>query len=897
MKKFYVIDGNAYIHRAYHALPPLSTSKNQQVNAVYGFIKLLLKIKKNFNPDFMAVCFDYPEKNFRHTIYKEYKANRKALDEALISQMPIAREAAKALNIAELEVRGFEADDLIATVAHNNYKDKVQTVIVTGDKDILQLVEDDQTLVWNDSKDILFNEEKVEEKFDVSPKQLRDVFALMGDASDNVPGIKGIGEKTAVKLIKEYGTLEKILDNADKVSGKTGELLRNGKDAALMSKKLVSLDEEVPLKYEISDFISKETDINTALPFFEKYEFKSLIKQFSPESAAEVKKEEKKETMHSTKFSYEIIDNKEKAVNIAEEIKEIGVFAIKTITTSEDSLKTQIVGVSLAFNNKAYYFPAAHNDLTASQLSFDDFKEVFKDVFTDKKIKKTGYDLKRERNIYKMLNINLKNIYFDVMIASYCLNPSASHDLSYLADEELKLTINDDSFLGKASKKISFADASIEKTADHANQMAVSSFALYEIFEKRLKNNKLNELFYDIEMPLVEVLSDMEIAGIKVDTKFLHSFNEKIVKEIKGIEKKIYEAAGKEFNINSPKQLSVIMFEKLNLPVIKKTKTGYSTDEEVLRELSSYEFPAEILKYRELQKLKTTYIDPITNYCVYYGDRIHTIFNQTVTATGRLSSTEPNLQNIPIKSEYGREFRKAFIAEDKKIFISADYSQIDLRVLAHLSQDEKLIESFKEGEDIHSATAREVFNIPKNKEVPTELRNASKAINFGIVYGMSPYGLSKQLDIPVVKAKEYIDGYFERYKGVKKWTKDIVTQAKKDGYVCTITGRVRYIDELKSTNTQVKLAGERMAMNTPVQGSSADIIKIAMVNIYNEIKEKNYEALMLLQVHDDLLFEVSEKIEESFSKIIKEKMESAVKLKVPLIVDVKKGKNWGEMRK
>ncbi|MDR1695427.1 MAG: DNA polymerase I [Endomicrobium sp.] len=913
MKKFYVIDGNAYIHRAYHALPPLFTSDRTPVNAVYGFIKLLLKIKNNFKPDYIAVCFDYPAKNFRHAIFSDYKAHRKPLDEALISQMPLAREAVKSLNIAEIEIEGYEADDLIASVAENNKKNEIYTVIVTGDKDILQLVKDDEVAVWNDSKDIMFDEEEVGKKYGVAPAQLLDVFSLMGDASDNVPGIKGIGEKTAVKLVKEFGSLDNILKNSGAIAGKTGTLVQNGSQDALMSRKLVDLNKEVPLGYDLEKFELKDLDINKALPFFEKYEFKSLIRQFSPgslpfpsASAGNLSADKGNGDSGSVSiaaprndkpfdFKSEIIDNKEDALLFAKEIEKEGAVVLKTAGTAGDSLKSAAAGVSFYAAGRSVYIPVGHNDFTAKQMTFDDFKGVFSGILESGKIKKIGSGLKEERNIYNSLNIKLGGIFFDVMLASYCLNPSKSHDIKDMAEEYLNFTAGDDSYLGKASKKISFADSAVSDTAKYANSIVCAAHNLYGLFEKEIKTHKLEPLFFNIEMPLIEVLSEMEIAGIKVDAGFLRKFNEKTSSAIKGVEKNIYAIAGAEFNINSPKQLSNIMFEKLNLPVIKKTKTGYSTDEEVLTELSSYGFAAEVLKYRELQKIKSTYIDPITDYCVYYGDRIHTVFNQAVTTTGRLSSTEPNLQNIPIKSEYGREFRKAFVAQEGKIFISADYSQIDLRVLAHISRDEKLIEAFKAGEDIHSATAREVFDVPKGENVPDNLRSAAKSINFGIVYGMSPFGLSKQLNIPFGKAKEYIDGYFERYSGVKKWMSEITAQAKRDGYVSTVTGRIRYVPELNAANNQIRAAGERMALNTPVQGTSADIIKIAMINIHNEIKK--YPASMLLQVHDDLLFEVGESAKDEFAAFIKEKMESALKLNVPLSVDVKSGKNWGEMHK
>ncbi|MDR2426271.1 MAG: DNA polymerase I [Endomicrobium sp.] len=901
MKKFYIIDGNAYIHRAYHALPPLSTSYNQQVNAVYGFIKLLLKIKNTFKPDYIAVCFDYPAKNFRHDIFPEYKAHRKPLDEALISQMPIAREAVKALNIVEIEEKGYEADDLIAAIAKNNKKEKIETVIVTGDKDILQLVENDYILVWNDSKDIKFDEEKVEEKFGVRPKQLADVFALMGDASDNVAGVKGIGEKTAVKLIKEYGTLENVLKNVKSIKGNMGKLLDQGKEDAIKSKKLVELTGDIGIVSNKSEeaYANKELDLSKALSFFKKYEFNSLIDKFcgkTGEKELSAKKEEIREDEYGD-IQTETVTSSRRAAEVAKEIEESGIFALKTVGSSADSLKAQIVGVSVCIKNKVFYIPVCHNDFISEQIGIDEFKKIFSHVLSSEKVKKTGHDLKHERNIYALNGIEMHGIYFDIMLASYCLNPAKPHDMLSMSKEYLNSEAGDDSYLRKASKKILPADSSIEQTAHYANSISFCAYRIFKLFEREIKDKKISELFYNIEMPLLKILSEMEIAGIKVDTEFLGGLDKKTSCEVKNIENNIYKISGEEFNINSPKQLSAVMFEKLNLPVIKKTKTGYSTDEEVLNELSSYEFASEILKFRELQKLKSTYIDPIREYCLYYGGRIHTIFNQAVTTTGRLSSTEPNLQNIPIKSEYGREFRKVFVPERNKIFISADYSQIDLRVLAHISADKKLIEAFKRGYDIHAATAREVFNIADGQPLSDNLRSAAKSINFGIVYGMSPFGLSKQLNIAFAKAKEYIDGYFVRYGGVKKWMEKIVEDATENGYVSTITGRVRYMPELKSSNVQIRAAGERMAMNTPIQGTSADIIKIAMINIYNEIKVNKLHSLMLLQVHDDLLFEVPQDEKDIMIKIIKNKMENAVNLSVPLVVDVKIGKNWGEMKK
>ncbi|MCL2334432.1 MAG: DNA polymerase I, partial [Endomicrobia bacterium] len=768
-----------------------------------------------------------------------------------------------------------------------------------------------------------------------------DVFSLMGDASDNVPGVKGIGEKTAVKLIKEFGSLEKTLDNASSVKGNTGKLLEQGRQDALKSKELIRLKDDVAINYSLESFKNVDIPVDKAIPFFEKYEFKSLIDKYSgaafeekqsqmhhrrhPELTRFVASSSKsvigdpgsavlgfngempKQVRHDTspkhsievrEFKSAVIDTKEKMAAVAAAIEKSGKVAVKTLGSSPDSLKSNVVGVSLCTEGESYYIPIGHNELTQAQVSFDDFKDAFAQILANEKIKKIGHDLKTERNIYRSLGMDICGLYFDVMLASYCLDPSKPHDITYMAKEYMDFEAGDESFLGKASKRISFADAPSQECAKYANSAAFAAYSVYEKFEIEIKENGLEKLFYEIEMPLLEVLSGMELAGIKVDTEFLRSFGAKITAEMKTVEIKIYAQADKEFNINSPKQLASVMFEKLNLPAVKKTKTGYSTDEEVLTELSaSYEFPAEILKYRELQKLKSTYIDPISSYCAYYGDRIHTIFNQAVTTTGRLSSTDPNLQNIPIKSAHGREFRKAFVPEKEHIYVSADYSQIDLRVLAHISGDEKLIEAFKAGEDIHASTAREVFGVEKGKSVPDELRSAAKAINFGIVYGISPFGLSRQLNIQLGQAKEYIDGYLAKYAGVKKWMHKIVEDAKKDGFVQTLTGRIRYIPELSAPNAQARAGGERMALNTPVQGSSADIIKMAMINIGSELNEKDYGATMILQVHDDLLFEVSADKADNLSEMIKDKMENALKLEVPLIVDVKQGKNWGEMKR
>jgi DNA polymerase-1 len=900
--KLLIVDGNAYIHRAYHALPMLFTSNNEQINAVYGFVRFLFKIKNNFKPDFMVVCFDYPSKNFRHKIFEDYKKTRKALDYALVSQMSIAREAVVALNVAQVEIKGYEADDLIATIIHNNRKnDDVQIFVATADKDILQLVEDGIVFVWNDSKSIMYDANMVEKKYGIKPRQLTDLFALMGDAVDNIPGISGIGEKTAVKLIKKFGSLENTLQNINLVNGTLKKLIKEGKDKAILSKELVKLNKQVPLDCSIEKFKVRSLNASNIVPFFEKYEFKTLLKKYKSQlHATQIKpKTNDKYSFLSMPFvvTPEIVNTLEKAVEVANIIKRSKIFAFKTINSVSGFLNSQIIGISFYVESKTFYFPIEHTNLNVCQITFEQFKNIFSPLFYSCNIKKIGYDLKRERNIYKTYGVEVSNMYFDVMLASYCLNPAESHTIASISKKHLGFIVgDDDNYLGKGVKKISFVDCSIDKNSKYASSIVSAIFAIYKIFDAKIRESKIGSLFFDIEMPLVEVLSEMEFSGVKVNSRFLYSFDKKVVSELSKTEDNVYKIADSKFNINSPKQLSFVMFEKFNFPIIKRNKTGYSTDEGVLNELSYHKFPIEVLKYRELKKLKNTYIDPIINYCTHYGNRVHTVFNQAVTNTGRLSSTEPNLQNIPVKSTYGREFRSVFVPEDNKIFVCADYSQIDLRVLAHISGDEKLIGAFRKRDDIHSATAREVFGIPRDQFVSSDLRNAAKSINFGIVYGISPFGLAKQLNISLKKAKEYIDGYFERYSGVKLWMEQIIKKTLKDGYVCTITGRKRYIPELSSKNARVRNAGKRIALNTPIQGSSADIIKIAMINIHSEIKLRGYRSLILLQVHDDLLFEVPIDEVEIMTSMIKNKMENSINLSdVSIDVKLKIGKNWGEM--
>ena len=907
-KTLYIIDASAYIHRAYHAIRPLTTSKGVPTNAVYGFIKLINKIKKEQKPDYIAICFDHPSKNFRHQLSPVYKANRKQLDEDLIKQMPIARQAVEAMQLAWFEKAGFEADDVIGTVAKKAEKQGIKVVIVTGDKDLFQLV-NDNIHIWNESKNIMFDSQRVFEKYGLYPDKIVDMLALMGDNCDNVCGVKGIGEKTAVKLINTYGSVENIIANADSIKGKISQAVKDGANDVLLSKKLVQLELNVPIDVSIEEmnFNDNLFETETAKQFFKEYELYSFIPNSQQEIFQENKEEKKQEQKVSeqqvihkeTKNIPKVVDTVQAANELKQELLQQKEISINIETAGSGIMQDLIVGVSFCYGQENnYYIPINHNDFILQQIQQNEFVEIFKPVFENKSINFIGCDLKFIKHILKTVNIELKNIGFDVMIASYCINPSQQHTIENLALKFLDFHIkSEEEVFSKGTKKIKADNIDIETLADYSCSKAISIYNLKEILTNELKKNNLTKLFFDIEMPIVQVLYEMEDIGIKTDKNFLDEFDKELIKEISVIEQNIYSLAGETFNINSPKQLAVILFEKLKLPVIKKTKTGYSTDESVLAELSQYDIANEILKYRELQKLKTTYVDSIRRFTEVEGERIHTIFNQAVTTTGRLSSSDPNLQNIPIRTEYGRRLRKVFVADEGKIFVSADYSQIDLRSLAHISKDANLIKAFCSGQDIHTATAMEVFNVAKKEDVTKQQRMAAKSINFGIVYGISSFGLSKQLDIPVKQAKEYIDSYFSKYRGIKIWSSKIIEETKQKGYVKTITGRIRYIPEINSSNKQIVSFGERMALNTPVQGTSADIIKIAMINVSEKLKEQNLKSKILLQVHDDLLLEVPKDEENIVVNMLKYEMEHAVKLDVPLLVEIKVGTNWAEMQK
>lgn len=846
-EKLVIIDGNSLLNRAFYALPPMTNSKGQPTGAIYGFTTMLFKIFNEIKPNYIGAAFDRKAPTFRHIAYKDYKAGRKKMPDELGAQFEPVKELLRAFNIGIYEIDGYEADDIIGTIAKRYESPELEVVIFTGDRDALQLVSP-YTKVMITKKGITETEtydlNYLKGKYNLKPKGIIDLKGLMGDSSDNIPGVPGVGEKTALKLLSQFGTLENVFENIDNISGKKlNENLRENKETAYFSKKLATINVNVPIETDLSNMRIKDYDYIKIRNLFEDYEFKSLINKIPV----------KDEKIH---FNMPQIQNFNENSNLIETITSNGIF-------------------NFIINESGMIFDGG---ILAQPSQIEYFKEIFE---SDSIVKNT-YDGKYAYNLLRGEGIELKNLNFDGEIASYLLNPSESkYDMLNLLNQYSGINTSGID----ADDKNGIAALYVQKLDDIKRNMLTE-----------INKHGMNELFEKIEMPLIEVLSSMECLGFKVDAQILHDIGFELSEEIDKLTGEIYDIAGSEFNINSPKQLGVILFEKLNLPVIKKTKTGYSTDAEVLEELSDkHEIVDKIINYRQLVKLKSTYTDGLIS-CIGKDGRIHSSFNQTVTATGRISSTEPNLQNIPIKMEQGRRIRKAFVPEnDEYVIISGDYSQIELRVLAHISQDKSLINSFVNNEDIHRRTASEVFGIPMDEVTPLQ-RSRAKAVNFGIIYGQSDYGLSKELKISRKEAKSYIDNYFKRYSGVKDYLDSAILDAKDKGYVTTLMNRIRYIPEINSTNKNVKKFGERLAMNTPIQGSAADIIKIAMVKVYSRIKKEKLKSRLILQVHDELIVEAYKNEIDYMKQLIKSEMENAVKLSVPLVVDINVGNNWYEAK-
>jgi len=849
-EKLTLIDGNALLYRAFYALPPLTNSQGTPTGAIYGFTRILWKLLKEEKPDYLACAFDKGKKTFRHKEYKEYKISRPKMPSDLAAQISPTKEIVKGLGIPIFESDEYEADDLLGTLAKKGEGKGLKVEIFTADKDAFQIVSP-SIYILRPKKGIsdtqIFGEENVKKKFGISPSQVPDFLALTGDSSDNIPGVPGIGPVSATQLIREFGNLENLMNNLDKLSLKRRKLLSKHKKQAELSKRLATIITSLPLKIDLEELKIKKPKKEALLPLFEKLEFRELIKEFIPSISQKIDFQEIKSVKDLKKIS-PLLKKAPFVLVVDKEENEIAL-----------SLKEETV----------YRLPL-------TQLNKGPLLNELILLLEDPQIKKIGDNLKQTILDLKEWGINLRGENFDVQIAAYLLKPSASnYSLENLSLEYLGINIS-------------------EKPSPVERAWVIGK--LYPFLERKLKKEALWNLFIKVEMPLVYILSKMQERGIKIDRSVLGDFLKKIEKKRKEVEEEIYEEAGERFNLNSPKQLGDILFGKLHLPPIKQTKTGYSTDEEVLETLSILNpFTAKILKYRRLFKLESTYIKPLPELINPKTGRIHTSFNQTVTSTGRLSSSQPNLQNIPIKEKISEELRLSFIAEEGYLFLSADYSQIELRILAHLSKDTNLKSAFAKNEDIHRQTAAEIFNILPLQVTP-QMRRQAKVVNFGIIYGMSPYGLSRELGISQKKAEDYIEEYFKRYPKVKEYIDKTLKQAREKRYVTTLLGRRRYIPEIISSKKKEREFAERIAINTPIQGGAADLIKLAMVNLDARFKEENINAYLILQIHDELLFEVLKEEISRTRKIVKEEMEKAINLSVPLLVNTKVGKNWGEMR-
>ncbi|MFA6431554.1 MAG: DNA polymerase I [Candidatus Margulisiibacteriota bacterium] len=890
-KKVVLIDGNSLTYRAFYALPDtMRTTSGITTNAIYGFTTMILKVLEE-KPEYIAISFDLKEPTFRHKEYKEYKATRQKAPPTLHEQMPYVKEIAAGLNIPIYEFAGFEADDVIGTLATLSAERGCDVVIVTGDSDPMQLVDDRIKVLINKkgiSDTMLYGMKEVRERYGIEPKQLIDYKGLKGDSSDNIPGVPKIGEKTAVELLKEYGSLENIYNNLDKIKKPAlHETLKNNRMLADLSKRLGTIVTDVPLKFDLEDLKRTEINWEKAIKLFEKFEFESLVKKYAKNNKNSedmiIKKREE-----IAKLDFKTVLSESELQNLFDELSSADEFAFDTETTSLNPYEAEIVGISFSTKKEsAYYIPLKHRSSTP-QLPFNLVFERLKPIFLSDKLK-IGQNIKYDLEILKCSGIEVKGPYFDTMVAAYILDPIAGkYSLKHLAKQFLgKDMIKYLEIAGDEVEHKDFSHVPIDLATDYAGSDADSTFCLYEIFKLALKARKMEDLFYRVEMPLIEVLVEMETNGVNIATDKLAVMSQELEIELKELERHIFSIAGEVFNINSPKQMANILFNKLMLPVIKKTKTGASTDAEVLTELAArkFEIAEKLLEYRQLNKLKNTYIDVLPTLVNPKTGRIHASFNQTITATGRLSSSNPNLQNIPAKGKWGKRIRAAFIPDKKDwLFIAADYSQIELRVLAHLSQDEVLLTAFREDKDVHQITADELGIS----------RDAAKTVNFGVIYGISDFGLAKQLGIKRTEASIYIEKYFNKHKGVKAFIDKTIADAKEKGYVETLLGRKRPTPDINNPNQGIRSAAERMAINTPVQGSAADMIKVAMVNINNKLQASSYKAKLILQVHDELIFETPQGEADAVKKIVDEEMEKALPLSIPVKVDIGVGPSWSE---
>ena len=898
MGKFVLVDGNSIMNRAFYGImgsKMLTTKDGKYTNAVYGFLAILFKLLDDIQPQYMAVAFDLKAPTARHKMYEGYKANRHGMPDELAEQMPIIKEVLRAMNIDIIEMEGYEADDILGTLSCYGEAQNLDVTILSGDRDTFQLATDKVTIRIPHTKGGKtetdeYNREKIIEKYGLEPKQLIEVKGLQGDASDNIPGVPGVGEKTALKLVQKYGSIEnlykKIEEGQDDLKGKQREKIVENKELAELSRTLGTINTKVPIKDDLTDLKVEEWDKEKVLELFKNLNFNRYIDRFNlRENGESENKQETKEQYKSVEKSLKdvigIIKNKnEMTFNLV----------TKSVEDQSKIIKEQIIGMSVYNdeNKEVYYVNLENNEI-----------QEFKEIFEEEKIRKIGIDLSKTYILLKQENINVKGLYYDIAIASYIINPTNNKlKIEDLIQNDLEIDI--ETFIGKEETQAQMTlfdvqeennkQAEIKK--EKSNLYAYSIGKIKEKTEKELEEIECLDLFYNIDMPTIEVLSNMQWNGMYVDKTELEQFGKELTDKLEVITKIIYEMAGEEFNINSTKQLGEILFEKMKLPVVKKTKSGYSTDVDVLEKLKKEDpIIEQILEYRQLMKLNSTYVEGLKQYINPETKRIHSFFHQTITATGRISSTEPNLQNIPTRFELGKRVRKVFKPQEGCVYIDADYSQIELRVLASISEDSHMIEAFKEGQDIHKQAASKVFKTPID-EVTKEQRSNAKAVNFGIVYGISDFGLGEQLGIGRKQAKKYIDEYLTQYSGINQFMDNIKEEAKEKGYVKTLFNRRRYIPELKSNNYMVRQFGARAAMNTPIQGTAADIMKIAMLKVFKEIEKRGLKSKIVLQVHDEMMLEVPIEEQQEIQEIMKKCMESAADLKVPLVAEISEANNW-----
>ena len=911
-KKFVIIDALAMAYKAYYAFinRPLKTSKGEPTSAVYGFISQLLKVLEDHKPDYIAVAFDSKEKTFRHEKYEGYKASREVMPDDMIPQIQRIKEVVEYLNMPVWIKPGYEADDIVGTAVKKAEDKGLISYVITPDKDYFQLVTNKVTVIRpgrGADDPVEYNVQKVKDELGFSPTQMIDYLAIIGDSSDDIPGVAGIGPKGALPLIEKYKTLEGIYDHIDNIE-KAGikKKLIESKENAFLSKDLATIHCKVPIKIEFEEAKFEKPKFEKLRELFVELEFKNLFSRLLKiYDGAGVETIDEKEliqakTFNKNKSKYKLITNIKDAKVLADYLKKKTNFAFDTETDSLDPFDLRIVGASFSSKAGEGFFVAINPEEKKKfqdgkeRLSQNDFAKIFKPILEDKKIKKVCQNGKYDISVMRSIGINVDNFYFDTMVASYIIDPDQKHGMDDLSEKYLNykpISLKD--LLGQKIDPKKIYELDTTELSDYAAEDADVTFQLYDILNKEIKKEKLEKVAFDIDFPLVPVLEAMEFEGIKIDKDVLQSFSEDLEKLLKGYTKNIYKVAGEEFNIGSPKQLQVILFEKLGLTSGRKTKTGFSTDARALENLKGeHEIIDMILDYRQAAKLKSTYADALPNLINPITGRVHTDFNQTVAATGRLSSLNPNLQNIPIRTEMGREIRKAFIPRDKNyVLLSADYSQIELRIMASICNDEGLTKAFKAGEDIHRSTAALVFMVAP-EEVTPDMRRKAKEVNFGILYGIGPFGLKTRLGITQSHAKEIIETYFKTFNRVKSYMDGSVQQAQEKGYAETIFGRRRFLKNINSNNRVVRQFEERVAINMPIQGSAADMIKIAMIKIHNELKKRKTKTKMVLQVHDELVFDVHKDEVDELCPMIKEIMETAMPLKVPVVVDTGVGDNW-----